>query len=224
MLDLYVDNSKWVKFGFYLILGTPCDVEATPRMQTFLPDYLRTSIAKGTIVHESGTTEPFVLSTRQVLSFPLDKSSNFFTSPEFVFPVVLILLFVLGWLPLRKGRYNKYFDLFWLLLYSIFGVFFLGMWFGTEHYSVERNLNMLWAIPLYLPLALAIPFIRSQQFYGKLFTVIGVAMVLLLAIHFILPQPYHPVCLMLIVFAAARSFMVARFLKTKHADRTYTSN
>jgi hypothetical protein len=218
MLDLYVNNSKWVKLGFYLILGTPCDIEATPRMQTFLPDYLRTSFAKGTVIHQNDLPEPFVLSTTQVLKFPLEQQSSFFTSPEFIFPVILLLLLLLGWLQLRRGKYNKYFDLAWLLLYGIFGVFFLGMWFGTEHYSVEKNLNMLWAIPLYLPLSVAIPFIRSQQFYQKLFTLIAAAMLLLLSIHFFLPQPYHPVCLMLIIFAALRSIMVAHFLKTQYAD------
>jgi hypothetical protein len=38
MLRLYVHDRPWVDFGFDLILGLPCEVKATPRNQTFLPD------------------------------------------------------------------------------------------------------------------------------------------------------------------------------------------
>ncbi|MBK7149647.1 MAG: DUF4105 domain-containing protein [Bacteroidetes bacterium] len=40
MLRIFVQDRPWVDYGFDLILGLNCEIEATPRHQTFLPLYL----------------------------------------------------------------------------------------------------------------------------------------------------------------------------------------
>ena len=40
------------------------------------------------------------------------------------------------------------------VLAGVVGLFLLFMWFGTDHYCTEWNLNILWASPLLLLIAI----------------------------------------------------------------------
>ena len=68
MLRIYVGNRPWVDYGFDLILGLPCEITATPRDQTFLPDFLSKYFNCATV-----DGQPFIADKKVLLAFPSPK-------------------------------------------------------------------------------------------------------------------------------------------------------
>ncbi len=212
MLDLYVDKSPWVKFGFYLILGMPCEINATPRVQTFLPDYLQKAFQNGTVQKATGK-ENFVSSTTVLLDYPLPTAPNDFFTP--LHTMLLFLLFYLI-LTLIEWKVKKHFMFFDVLLFGIAGLlgcFFLFMWLFTEHYSVPKNLNMLWAIPLHLPVAFVLLFKSLRKYLANWFLFTCGWMIVLLLIKAWLPQPYHIAMVPIIAVLGLRAWRLFIVLK-----------
>ncbi len=213
MLDLYVDNMPWVKFGFYLILGLPCDIKAEPRVQAFLPDYLRKAIKNATINKEGGEIVPFVTSSKSLLEYPKPYVEDMIFIPKMV---TLLLLVLVGMITLLEYSVRKNFLWFDVLLFSfvgLLGCLFLFMWFGTDHYSVPRNLNMLWAIPLHLPFALLMIFKSMRKWVVYWFRLVFPLMVALLFFKIFLPQPLHMALSSVIIILALRSWRLGYYLK-----------
>ena len=48
----------------------------------------------------------------------------------------------------------RYVDRLLFIVAGLLGLFLLFMWFGTEHYCTQWNLNILWASPLLLLIAI----------------------------------------------------------------------
>jgi hypothetical protein len=212
MLDLYVAKSPWVQFGFYLILGMPCEVKATPRVQAFLPDYLQKVFQTASLQTPNGD-ERFVNATNVLLDYPLPVAENDFFTPLNSM-LLLLLMFVI--LSIAEWKFKKQFLFFDGMLFGIAGVlgcFFLCMWLFTEHYSVPKNLNMLWAIPLHLPVVFLLMFKSLRKYLAKWFLFTAVLMVVLLLLKGILPQPYHVAVLPVIAALGLRAWLLSIKLK-----------
>ncbi|MCS6818996.1 MAG: DUF4105 domain-containing protein, partial [Chitinophagales bacterium] len=95
MLDLYVEHRPWTKFGFYLILGSPTDVKATPRMQAFLPDYLQKLMRKAT-VQRDGIEKPLIKKSLTLLQYPPCTFYNEFLTPKMTMLLLLIIAILLS--------------------------------------------------------------------------------------------------------------------------------
>lgn len=211
MLDLYVNNSPWVQFGFYLILGLPCDVVATPRTQAFLPDYLQKTFKQASLETESGS-KPFVSQSHTLLKYPLPtKNSSFFT-PVNCLLVLLVFVIAITVIEVKRNKHYFSFDFLLFFIAGLLGTFFLGMWAFTEHYSVAENLNVLWAIPFFLPLSFLLFFKRFRLFNFQWLRIIYVWLLLLLPLQFILPQPFYIGISLVILSLVIRAWSGARFL------------
>lgn len=216
MLDLYVDRNPWAQFGFYLILGMPCEINATPRIQTFLPDYLQKAFQSGTVQTANGK-ESFVSSTEVLLEYPLPPTPQGFFTPlncMLLFMLFYIIITVIEW---KTKKHFMFFDVLLFGIVGLFGCFFLSMWLFTEHYSVPKNLNMLWAIPLHLPVAFMLMFKSLRKYLANWFQFTAVFMILLLLIKAWLPQPYHMAIVPIIVALALRAWWLYKGLKKQHA-------
>jgi hypothetical protein len=212
MLDLYVDKSPWVKFGFYLILGMPCEVKATPRIQTFLPDYLQKAFQNG-IVQTANGKEGFVSSTEVLLDYPLPSVSKGFFTPMNCMLLLFAFYIVLTMIERKYGKHFMFFDVLLFGIAGLLGCFFLSMWLFTEHYSVPKNLNMLWAIPLHLPVAFLLLFKSLRKCLANWFLFTAVFMIVLLLVKPWLPQPYHIAVLPIISAIGLRAWRLFIVLK-----------
>ena len=47
-------------------------------------------------------------------------------------------------------RWTKIFDTVFFSLISLSGILFVFMWAGTDHFVTHKNMNLLWANPLYI--------------------------------------------------------------------------
>ncbi len=216
MLDLYVGESPWVKFGFYLILGMPCEVNATPRIQTFLPDYLQKAFQNATVQTANGK-ESFVSSTKVLLEHPLPVAPQEFFTPMNTMLLLLIFYLILTVIERKTNKHFLFFDVLLFGVAGLLGCFFLSMWLFTEHYSVPKNLNMLWAIPLHLPVAFMLMFKSLRKYLVNWFLFTAVFMVVLYVFKFLLPQPYHEAIVLIMAVLALRAARLFIVLKKQNA-------
>ena len=205
MLRIYVHDRPWVDFGFDLILGLPCEVPATPRNQTFLPDYLAKLFACAKI-----DGQPFVTNTTNLLDFSLP-AFNVPIQPVHLTMLLMLLGFLVFFIERRNGSHNYKFDFFVFLIAGLFGIFFICLWAFTTHYSLPKNMNMLWLMPTHFIAAfLLLKKEKPSWFkYYFLFTYL-VMMVLLLGWKFN-PQPANIAFAPLIILLAARSITIFTF-------------
>jgi hypothetical protein len=143
-LAQYVGQNSWINVGFYLILGLPADAIATFRDEMFLPDYLEkhleNAFLSGQLLAKNKIT---ILYQNQP-----EKSVSFLPSPILIscllFFIALIFTFY------QTKRWTKIFDTVFFSLISLSGMLFVFMWVGTDHFVTHKNMNLLWANPLYI--------------------------------------------------------------------------
>ena len=149
LLDPYLEQKPWADLGIDLILGLNSDAKATFRQQMYLPDFILTNF-KQLRVDRDSVQAPLIGPTVDVLSFETSEIIiPWWQKPAPLF-WVLCLLVALGTYFLRPGHFFHRLDWLWFGLAGIAGALFLFMWLGTDHEACYRNLNMLWANPLYL--------------------------------------------------------------------------
>ncbi|MEM8523767.1 MAG: DUF4105 domain-containing protein [Bacteroidota bacterium] len=176
MLDLYV--SGWTNFGMDLILGYPTDQEAGMRAQMFLPDYLMTNLTQ--FAKNDGRS---LLDVARPLN-NVQETAEVKTNP-FSPMLAMILLFLIAAAVsfLAKEKAKKIFDRIFMTILGLMGLIMLFMWFGTDHWTTTKNLNVLWASPLFLLLLF-----KDWKFI-YLIGLLGVVVVLLGWTF--LPQQFH---------------------------------
>lgn len=206
MLRLYVGKNYWVDYGFDLILGLPCEINASPRYQTFLPDYVSKYMGSAYV-----DGQPLVTNEKFLLKYPLPEIKSTFRP---IHLNLLLLLFVfLIWLVERKKK-THFFGVDFAIFFTmgLLGTFFLSLWFFTSHYSVPKNLNLLWLIPSHLFVAYLLVRKRKPQWLKFYFMFTAILMVLILIFWNILPQPFNPAVIPLILLLGFRSTLIALHL------------
>jgi len=159
LLDPFLVANPWVDVGMDLGLGRPADRMATAREATFLPRHLMEYVATGVLEGDDGAQRPLVRRT-EVLTGPTDPSWTPTPAPPWAK--------ILGWallaaglgltvLDARAGRRSR--RVFDAVLYGVLGVAGLAivfLWFVSLHTVTKTNLNLFWALPTHLALAVAL--------------------------------------------------------------------
>jgi len=144
-LDEYLVDDPWLNFGIELILGLEADKLCTAEHQMFLPDYLSANMGKA-----SFGGKPLLSNAVWLLPKPVPKQAP----KGFFLPIVLtstlLLLALLFSFGIKNPLAKNSWDAFIFVILGFVGCFLLFMWFGTDHIATQKNLNVLWANPLYL--------------------------------------------------------------------------
>jgi hypothetical protein len=210
MLRIYIGNRPWVDYGFDLILGMPCEIIASPRDQTFLPDYLSKYIGSATLDGKAFASNPEQLSV-----FPITQPETGFRPLHF--NLILLFLGVIIWLLERKRKtYFYFFDFLLFLLIGLLGTFFLGLWLFTSHYSVPENFNLLWLIPFHLIVAFFLLKRNKPVWLNYYFTGTAILMLFLIISWKWLPQQFNIAVMPLLLLLAGRSVQIAGQLHNRH--------
>lgn len=202
-LKPYVAQMPWVDFGFDLILGLPCEVRATARNQTFLPGKLELLFEHATV-----NDQPFVTNRKVVVDLPFEPKPYTGITPL----MVTFLLLVLGTVAAVWERIKN--THFWGVDFAVFfiagllGTFFLCMWLFTIHYSTPKNLNMLWLLPLHLPVSFFLLRREKPKWLSYYFIATFAVLVLLIIGWKWNPQPYNLAVLPLILLLANRALKI----------------
>lgn len=211
-LKPYVVHMPWVDFGFDLILGMPCEIKATPRNQTFLPDKLETAFDQATL-----DGQPLVGKKNVIVDIPFKQPPFAGTTPVMVMFGILLFGIVLTAIERMRRTHYYSFDFLLFFIFGLQGTIFMLLGIFSEHYSVPKNLNCLWLIPTHLIVAFFLLPKRKGKWLQYYFGATAVLMAILVLIKPIHPQPYGMAVLVLIVLAGIRAASI--YLKLKEESK-----
>lgn len=135
---------EWWIVGVDMLLGLPADHVCDNSESMFYPLSMMTLYAGAT-----RGAAPLVASSQELLQdtrVPLSRSFP----PVVVFALFFAVVAVLTWL----RKLPRWVDRTLYVMAGVLGCFLLFMWFGTSHYCTAWNLNILWASPLLLLIAI----------------------------------------------------------------------
>ena len=139
---------EWWWLGIDLLFGLPTDHRCTAPERMFLPAEMEAELAQCSTRKE--WKAPFITEpSRQLMPSqrqPLSRS----IPPVAVFALLLALVTVLS----VKKKCGKWIDRTLFIVAGVLGLFLLFMWLGTDHWCTKWNLNVLWASPMLLLIAI----------------------------------------------------------------------
>jgi len=207
-LKPWVANKPWVDFGFDLILGLPCEIPATPRNQTFIPSALQ-KLIQGALLDGA----PLVESTHTIVDLPYLPKKFEGIHPLLVTIGIMVFGLLLIFVERIKKTHFWWFDFLLFFTTGLLGTFFICMWLFTEHYSVPKNLNVLWLLPSHLPVAFYLLRKQKPQWMSVYFMLTFLSLIIQLITWGRLPQPYNIAVLPMIVLMANRALRIFLFFK-----------
>ncbi|MEE8486582.1 MAG: hypothetical protein V3S56_00340, partial [Gemmatimonadota bacterium] len=188
-------------------LGRPADRLATAREATFLPELLLDHLASGQIDRD-GLARPLVMRTDT-----LTGGGSITWEPESKPPwpaIVMWIVFLAGALltaydiRTRRGKRRVVDSVFFGLL-GIGGLVVAFLWFISLHSVTDNNLNLAWALPTHLIVAVAIARDAGRRWIGAYLAVTALlATVLLIGFPFWpqqLPAALIPLLLLIVIRA-----------------------
>ncbi|NND72609.1 MAG: DUF4105 domain-containing protein [Rhodothermales bacterium] len=181
LLNPYLLQRPSLKTGIDLSLGIEVDKKATLRQTSFLPDELMHLFNDVLIEDERGVRS--LVSRTDTLTVADSKP------PPFPWVALigwlLVAVQIVAILRMRQGHdVSSVIDVFFFAVAGLSGLVIVYMWFFTRHTVTAFNVNLLWAFPGHL--ILAIKYARSKspsdslQYYAA-FTVAAVLVFILLA-------------------------------------------
>lgn len=197
----------WMKYGVDLIMGSPGDKKANFRDRMFLPVDLKNGLSE-LVVNRSSRMMPLLQAPVTVVDFesPIVKA-NTFTSPLFVFSLLLIIVIIMT-ATIRKRVANNILDLFIFAVFSILAVLMIFFNFFTDHQQMRWNLNIIWLSPFII---LCLISLVTGKYWQKWFRITFYLALLFLVSIVILPQEINKANVPLIIILIMRSSVRSGF-------------
>ena len=142
------DDLEWWHLGVDIVLGLTADHRCTAPERMFLPAELEAELAQ---CATSGVwTAPFIVEPSRLLlpSHRTPLKASF--PPVIVFALLFAVVAVLTWV----RKMPRWADRALFIIAGLCGLFLLFMWFGTDHWCTNWNLNILWLSPLLILIAI----------------------------------------------------------------------
>jgi hypothetical protein len=205
-MDMYLGQQPWGDLGIDICLGLEIDNTSPPKGYLFLPDYVFAAFEKATI-NTNGELVPLVIQSANVYSSAPAPDAALWFTPIMLFSVLFLLGGLLSHRELKYGLWYKWFDVTLFSIAGIVGCLLLLLWVATDHVS-QYNFNLLWAIPLHLPVAILLLKSRSSLWLRRYFLVAGVIQIALIISWGFLPQDLHQAFIPLVLILALRSLLL----------------
>jgi Domain of unknown function (DUF4105) len=206
------DKLPWTDFGMSLAIGLPSDENTQAAGAMFLPENLATGFESAKIM-QNGSYQPLVKLTKQITFAPAPDLSKSVFRPLAVFIGFLLLVIGFTFYQIKNNSKSLLFDKIFFSILGLMGWFILGLWFFTDHGVTERNMNVIWAMPLFLPLI----FFSKNKIFKPFLMFYAVLNVLLLAAWVFIPQGIPTAVIPIILAALIRIYFI---LKTKNESIT----
>lgn len=203
MIHVYLDRGgqDWSKLGIDLCLGSLIDRKPTNHEAMFLPDYLMKGFDSASI-HDSAIVGARRWIIPEIVR-PINNDSLF--SPIHTTVVLLALVAALSLLNRSwSRRILDVLDVTLFFLTGAIGCFLVFMWVGTEHDLTANNYNLLWALPLNLPVAFVI--LRPRNWTRKYLMASAIYYLILVLFWALIPQGMNPAFLPIAILMGLRSF------------------
>lgn len=198
---------RWLQFGVDLLIGSTAERKAALREQMFLPDYLMTGLTE-TMVNRNGEKVPLLNRAEMLLDFdPVFVSQSYFTSPFFVFSMLLIVVAFLTF-KMKLPSSNNLLDFIIFFIFSVLAVMMIFFNFFTDHEQLRQNFNILWLNPFIIALFFAIVIGKGDRLWGR---IVFFATAIFILVHLFIPQAFHLANYPLLLIILLRSMVRGEF-------------
>lgn len=187
-------NNEWLDLGMDLLIGVPTDMNAGFN-RTFLPSELM-ELCDSAIVDG----KPLVSGNNLILDSIPEASSRNWLTPGLLFWILFgIILFV----QIKTKLFSRYkiLPVIYFTILGLLGWLFTFMWLGTLHSTTKWNLNILWAMPLNIPLMFFLLKKNPPKITLGFIKIYRILLITLLLGWLINPQTYHNAVIPLILIA-----------------------
>lgn len=197
----------WMNFGVDLIMGSPGDKKASVRDMMFLPIDLKNGLSAA-VVNRNSRMIPLLRDPEIVLPAGNQvKKEKFFTSPFFIFTLLIIVVLILT--AIYRGKtFNKTIDIILFTLFSVLALLMIFFNFFTDHQQMRWNLNIIWLNPAIL---FCLASLVSNKHWQMWFRITFFLAAGFLAFVIILPQEINDAFVPLIITLAIRSSVRSGF-------------
>lgn len=185
LTDLYLAKQPWGDLGIDICLGLPMDKKASPYEYMFLPDYIEASFDHATN-NSMGT--PLVNKKVSIYEMKPEATPFHWYHPWIVFGLFFSVVAFISWRDWKSKKLSTWLDVVIFLLFGIIGILLLFLWTMTDHHAAAKNLNLLWALPTHLIVAIVLLFKNKPKWLKNYFLFTIVLSALLLATWSLLPQ------------------------------------
>jgi len=213
LTDIYLQEQPWGDLGIDICLGLPMDRKATPRIYTFLPDYIEQSFDHATIVKD-GKEEPLVKETLITYESKPEPTTASSITPFYLFSALALILIFVTYRGYKTGVHKKWIDVSFFSVLGLLGWLLFILWVATDHRAAAKNFNLLWAFPLNFPVVL---FLVKKQIPGwVVLYFLGIAILSTLTLVFWawLPQNLHNALIPITIAVLIRSLYIHRSYKS----------
>lgn len=214
LLQPYLVQKPWARFGIDLALGLPADRIASTWDYMFLPDHMLTAFGNASFVQDT-LSVPFAQEPALLLAGKERNLKKAFNQPLLVMLALLIIgIAVTAW-DYRRKTFSNWFDTTLLVLVGVLGLLITFLWFFTDHQVTPWNLNIIWAHPLHLLAIILLFSKRLKDIAEWYFTSFSILLLLLLLSWYFIPQPLPWTAYPLVLLLTIRYAFRALWLKHK---------
>ncbi|MBP5136672.1 MAG: DUF4105 domain-containing protein [Paludibacteraceae bacterium] len=209
LIEQYVGEDSWIKFGIDILIGAEADKTASFFDRLFLPDELMNAFAKAK--RENG--ERLVKETNEVV----EQEENADEQEGGVTPLAatVILMTIVSIASLLFPRKLKVLDFVLFLITGLLGVVVAYLCFFSLHPLVGENYNLLWLNPLHLLIPLTVFIKKARKFLLVVYMLTALSAIVAITGYIYLPQEFNIAFLPIMVMIVVRALSVIKTQKGK---------
>ncbi|HBB92220.1 MAG: hypothetical protein A2X22_06700 [Bacteroidetes bacterium GWF2_49_14] len=166
LINPHLTPNPWPRAGMMLLLAGGADRQATISDYMFLPEQMERLFLQ----MKSASGQNLAGQAKTVFEPDPKKKKSLITHPYIVFSFLTLISLFLAFYPKRARLAKTWFSILFFLS-GIMGILFAFMWVGSDHWVCKGNLNLAWAFPLtlFLAITLWIPGLRKiNQVYSRI--------------------------------------------------------
>lgn len=210
LIEKYVGEDSWIKFGIDILIGAEADKTASFFDRLFLPDELMNAFA--TARRDNG--ERLVTETKEIVSQDKDEDDD---EDNGVTPlaVAVIAMSIISIASLLFPRKLKALDFVLFLATGLLGVVVTYLCFFSLHPLVGENYNLLWLNPLHLIIPLTIFIKKARKILMGTYALIALATAVAISGYIYLPQEFNIAFLPFMAIIVVRALSAIKTLRQK---------
>ena len=210
LIEKYVGEDSWIKFGIDILIGAEADKTASFFDRLFLPDELMNAFA--TARRDNG--ERLVTETEEIVSQDKDENDD---EDNGVTPlaVAVIAMTIISIASLLFPRKLKALDFILFLVTGLLGVVITYLCFFSLHPLVGENYNLLWLNPLHLIIPLTIFIKKARKILMGVYLLTALAAVVAISGYIYLPQEFNIAFLPFMAIIVVRALSAIKTLRQK---------
>ena len=210
LIEKYVGEDSWIKFGIDILIGAEADKTASFFDRLFLPDELMNAFA--TARRDNG--ERLVTETKEIVSQDKDEDDD---EDNCVTPlaVAVIAMTIISIASLLFPRKLKALDFILFLATGLLGVVITFLCFFSLHPLVGENYNLLWLNPVHLIIPLTIFIKKARKILMGTYALIALATAVAMSGYIYLPQEFNIAFLPFMAIIVVRALSAIKTLRQK---------